>query len=161
MLSCVALAVYTIAGNGIVASRMAASLEGWYLHVDSFQEDPFDAVIVLGGGATLGANQRSQGNSSGDRLILAVQLYHQGIAPKLICTGRRIEELEKGGPDPAEQSAAILQSLGVAEEAIEQVDGRNTSEEMATLGQRFEGANQRVGLLTSATCPAAGKSQRI
>jgi uncharacterized SAM-binding protein YcdF (DUF218 family) len=144
------LTVFTLAGNGMVSAYLAHSLEREYVQIDPFQEQPFDAVIVLGGGASLGANQRSQGNGSGDRLILAAQLYHRNVARKLICTGKRIVELNNAGPDPAEQSASILQSLAVSEQAIEQLGGRNTAEEMATLGQRFAGTDQRVGLLTSA-----------
>ena len=150
VVSIAALVVFTAAGNGFVASGLSKSLEGRYANINPFEEEPFDAIVVLGGGAKLGANSRSQGNTSGDRLILAAQLYHQGKTSKLICTGKRIVELNNSGIDPADHSAAILQGLGVPEHAIEKLGGRNTSEEMVSLGERFGNGNQRVGLLTSA-----------
>lgn len=83
-------------------------------------------------------------------MILAAQLYHQKIADKFVCTGRRIELMNSSGVDPAETSRDILLKLGVPDSAIEVSDGRNTSEEMVALGQRFRDSNLRIGLLTSA-----------
>ncbi len=142
--------LYSIAGNGIVADQMATALEANYLTVKPLDESPIDFVIVLGGGGGMGANGRLQGNSSGDRLILAAQLYHQKIAKRFICTGQRIASMNASSVDPADSSREILVKLGVPESVIETAGGRNTSEEMQLLGSRFKDSNQRVGLLTSA-----------
>ena len=142
--------LYSIAGNGFIADFTSRQLEASYLHVDPMKESPLDVVIVLGGGGGLGGNGRLQGNISGDRMILAAQLYHQKIADKFVCTGRRIELMNSSGVDPAETSRDILLKLGVPDSAIEVSDGRNTSEEMVALGQRFRDSNLRIGLLTSA-----------
>lgn len=142
--------LFTIAGNGFIANQLAAALEADYLAIDPMQEAPMDVVIVLGGGGGLGANGRQQGNSSGDRLILAAQLYHQKIAKKIICTGQRIESMNATGVDPAESSQDILLKLGVPDSAIELAGGRNTSEEMQGLSERFQNSKSRIGLLTSA-----------
>lgn len=142
--------LFTIAGNGFIANRLAAALEADYLAIDPMKEAPMDVVIVLGGGGGLGANGRQQGNSSGDRLILAAQLYHQKIAEKFICTGQRIESMNATGVDPAESSRDILLKLGVPDSAIELAGGRNTSEEMQGLSERFQNSKSRIGLLTSA-----------
>lgn len=141
---------FTLAGNGFVAGLLSKSLERPYFEVTPLSENHFDAVIVLGGGATEGVNHRMQGNGSGDRLILAAQMHHAKIADMLICTGRRITELDTGTTDPAEKSAAILQSLGVPPSSIEMLGGRNTAEEMNSLAERFANSDARVGLLTSA-----------
>ena len=99
------------------------------------------------------ANQMAaalQGNGSGDRLILAAQLYHQNIATKFICTGQRIKSMNSSGVDPAESSRDILLKLGVPNSEIEMAGGRNTSEEMQGLSARFRNSKLRIGLLTSA-----------
>ena len=142
--------LYSIAGNGIVADQMATALEADYLAVNPLDESPMDFVIVLGGGGGLGANGRLQGNGSGDRLILAAQLYHQKIAKRIICTGQRIASMNSSSVDPADSSREILMKLGVPESDIETVGGRNTSEEMQNLGSRFKDSSERIGLLTSA-----------
>ena len=105
---------------------------------------------MLGGGGGPGAHGRQQGNSSGDRLILAAQLYHQKIAKKFICTGQRIASMNSSGVDPAVASRDILLNLGVPDSAIEMMGGRNTSEEMRELAGRFRDSKARIGLLTSA-----------
>ncbi|MEQ9409918.1 MAG: YdcF family protein [Fuerstiella sp.] len=141
---------YTVCGNSYVVMQLAASLEAPFRDIHPLEQEPFDFVVVLGGGTSIGANQRQQGNGSGDRLILAAQTWHQGVAKKLICTGRRIESMNSSGFDPADQSTDVLVGLGVPPEAIEQVDGRTTSEEMLSLGKSFRNTTQRVGLITSA-----------
>lgn len=146
----VCFVVFSVAGNGFIANQMAAALEADYLTVDPLQELPLDVVIVLGGGGGLAANGRLQGNGSGDRLILAAQLYHQNIATKFICTGQRIKSMNSSGVDPAESSRDILLKLGVPNSEIEMAGGRNTSEEMQGLSARFRNSKLRIGLLTSA-----------
>lgn len=143
-------ATSTVVGSGHVSQWLAKSLERPYLEIDPLKQKPFNYVVVLGGGGGLSVNGRMQGNSSADRLILAAQLYHLKIAAKLICTGQRIETMDSTGADPAEVSRTILQNLGVPAEAIETVGGRNTAEEMVSLGQRFGESKDRVGLVTSA-----------
>ncbi len=142
--------IFTTCGSGLLVQRMAASIEAPFRQINPHDQQPFDVVIVLGGGASQGANERFQGNSSGDRLILAAQLYHSGIAKRFICTGKRIQELTTTSHDPAELSTDILHRLGVPMNAIEQVGGRTTSEEMKTLGERFANSGQRIGVVTSA-----------
>ena len=102
---------------------------------------------MLGGGGSTGPHDRHQG---GDRLVLAAQLYHAGLAKQLICTGKKIAELSGGGVDPAVVSNDVLTKLGVPEVAIEMFGGRTTAEEMASLGKRFSSGDDRVGVVTSA-----------
>ncbi len=143
-------APYSVVGNGLFTEWLTATLEDEFQTVAPLAQRPFDYVVLLGGGASLGANGRYQGNGSGDRLILAAQLYHRGLARHFICTGKQIVSMDSIGVDPAELSTDVLLSLGVPESAIEQLGGRNTSEEMKSLGERFGDSDQRVGLVTSA-----------
>lgn len=142
--------VYSLAGNNFVAEGLARALEAPYRQLNPLDEQPPDVVIVLGGGGGPGANGRLQGNGSGDRLILAAQLYHRYPATKFICTGQRIESMNATGIDPADTSRDILVRLGVPETSIEMSGGRNTSEEMQHLATRFAASSERIGLLTSA-----------
>ena len=142
--------VLTVLGNGIVAETLAQSLEQPYRHIQPLESGPFDAVVLLGGGTSMGGNRRIQGNFSGDRILLTAQMFHAGLTERVICTGHRIVELDPDGLDPAEQALAILMSLGVPESSIELLAGRNTSEEMHLLGESFGNTDQRIGLITSA-----------
>lgn len=142
--------LYSVAGSGFVTEGLARVLESDYVAIQPLEEESFDVVIVLGGGGSTGANGRQQGNSSGDRMILAAQLYHQHITKQFICTGQRIQSMNAGGIDPAKTSREILLRLGVPDSAIEMMGGRNTSEEMKELATRFGESKTRIGLLTSA-----------
>lgn len=143
-------AIYTVLGSGYLSSALAAAIEAPFQDIDPLQQEPFDEVVVLGGGGKVGSNLRSQGNGSGDRLILAAALYHGGITKTVICTGTSIKGLGNDKIGPGEISAAVLQSLGVPDDAIELVEGRTTSEEMTNLSQRFGKDGRRVGVVTSA-----------
>lgn len=142
--------MYTLGGSGYVSEALAVTLEKPYLQINPLEQPPVDLVIVLGGGGSLGANGRLQGNGSGDRMILAAQLYHMHPATKFICTGQRIASMDASGVDPAETTRDILVRLGVPDANIEMLGGQNTSEEMKALGVRFKDGSVRVGLLTSA-----------
>lgn len=142
--------LFTGLGNGHFSTWLARSLEAPYAEIQPLKQQPFDFVIVLGGGASQGANHRNQGNGSGDRLILAAQLYHADVARKLICTGQRIASMDASSMDASERSRDILKRLRVPDSAIEICGGRNTSEEMRTLSERFSNSGRRIGLLTSA-----------
>ncbi len=143
-------AVFTLACSPLVATLLVRERESRFAAVEPLAEDKFDAVVVLGGGANEGANQRSQGNASGDRLILAAQLWHQGLTERIICTGKNIAAFDRSGIDAADRAEEILMQLGVPVSAIERFGGRNTAEEMGELGSRFSSGRDRVGLITSA-----------
>lgn len=140
-------AFFAFVSSGLGSGILVRSLEAPFVGVRPLEQPPFDAVIVLGGGASQGWNGRFQGN---DRLVLAAQLYHQKVARKLICTGSQIRAFSSVAAEPREMSTQILIGLGVPEDAIERVEGRNTSEEMANLAAKFQGADVRLGVVTSA-----------
>lgn len=142
--------LYTALASGYVACVLVDSIEAPFREIRPLQQEPFDKVIVLGGGGGLGGNGRPQGNTSGDRLIVAASLYHQGITQKLICTGTKIKGLGDNQPGPAEVSTAVLTALGVPADAIEYAEGRTTSEELANLSKQFGESDLRLGIVTSA-----------
>lgn len=148
--SLLCLAAYSLGGSGYISDFMASSLEAPYVQINPLIEPSVDIVVVLGGGGSQGANGRLQGNGSGDRMILAAQLYHKDPATKFLVTGQRIESMNSSGVDPADTSLDILTRLGVPESSIERIGGKNTSEEMQNLGARFKDSSLRIGLLTSA-----------
>jgi uncharacterized SAM-binding protein YcdF (DUF218 family) len=146
----VCLVLYSVAGSGVISGVLARQLEGPYVEINPLQSPVPDLIVVLGGGGMVGANGRYQGNASGDRMILAAQLYHRSPGTRFLCTGQRIESMSSSAADPAEVSRDVLMRLGVPDASIELVGGRNTSEEMKHLAERFANSQQTIGLLTSA-----------
>jgi uncharacterized SAM-binding protein YcdF (DUF218 family) len=142
--------VLTLLGNGMVAEALAQSLEHPYRQIQPLQSEPFDSIIVLGGGTSVGGNGRIQGNTAGDRILLTAQMFHAGLTKRILCSGRRITELAPNTTDPADESLALLVSLKVPEEFIGQLEGRNTSEEMHLLSESIGDTDERMGLVTSA-----------
>lgn len=142
--------VLSVAGNGLLCGRLAGELEGSFTNTDPFRLQPMDYMVVLGGGAAEGRNGVTQGNSSGDRILLAARLYHSGQAKRLICSGRRISSMTSQTVDPADQTRELLIQLAVPADVIEIAAGRNTSEEMRLLADRFGGQDIRLGVLSSA-----------
>jgi uncharacterized SAM-binding protein YcdF (DUF218 family) len=142
-------AAVTLLGNGALEGALMARVERPIVQADPLAGPAYDALIVLGGGSSMGPAGRPQLNQAGDRLVLAAQMYHAGKARRLICTGQRIRELNPEGRDPAEQSQQILESLGIPRSAIEHRGGRNTAEEFQQIGQAGLPSG-RIGLLTSA-----------
>ncbi|MFK7817830.1 MAG: YdcF family protein [Planctomycetaceae bacterium] len=149
-LAAIAWVAFSVLGNGQTHRFLIRHLEGEYLSLRPLEEDePFEAIVVLGGGAGLGANGESQVNLFGSRIVLAARMYHSGLTKKIICTGQAIKELAPDDPDPADHGERILTQLDVPKSAIEKSGGINTSKEMENLSKRFN-KTQRIGLITSA-----------
>lgn len=140
----------TLGGNGYVSGWLARKVEAPMLQLNPLDEEPLDAIVLLGGGGSVGANNRSQGGSSADRLIVAAQAYHTGLTTRLICTGKHDESMYGAGRSPAIVSMDVLKGLGVPDDAVESLGGANTSEEMTALSAKFENQDVRLGIVTSA-----------
>ena len=147
--TCCAWLFLTVLGNGMFANLLLQRLEADYITIKPKQEQPYDVIVVLGGGCSQGANGEVQVNSAGERVVQAARMYHAGRARQIICTGKRIAEFVPDGLDPADQTAQTLIDLNVPASAIQKIGGINTSQEMKNLSGRIKG-NQRVGLITSA-----------
>jgi uncharacterized SAM-binding protein YcdF (DUF218 family) len=126
-------------------------LEAGYVYPS--RGERFDALLLLGGG-TSWAPHGGQLSPSGDRVVTAARLYHQGIALRIVVSGEGVAALEPDGVvrDMGEQTRRILLDLAVPEGAIEVCPGgHNTREEVACFRDLVASRGwQRLGLLTSA-----------
>lgn len=146
------LAFYTLAGNDELTKLPLVWLEHEYVQIDPFQQGPYDAVFVLGGGIGVGTNGEPQLEMSGDRAALGARLYHMGRTQRLVAMGTTI--LGPGG-EPQELGSAVTeiwQQWAVPDEHILHLSGTNTREEMAAIRQMVEKHPEwkRLGLVTSA-----------
>jgi uncharacterized SAM-binding protein YcdF (DUF218 family) len=120
-------------------------------------DQPFDYVVVLGGGTSVAPDGRAQWGDAGDRIGYAARLYLTGKARNLVTTGDvlvvtgtltgRLEPKD----DPSEQTRQIWSDLGIPDEVVFELPGQNTYSEIAALKQHPEWwQEKRCGLLTSA-----------
>lgn len=146
----------TLLGNEFLAAKALARLEKPYI-ANPMTQQPFDAVILLGGGAVRGPlHGHYEFSTAGDRVALAARMHHRGLAPVIWSTGTPIEGLPNT-VDSVQATTVLLADLGVPQQAIIGLHGgRNTAQEaqviarhMATLGKTGH-APQRIGLITSA-----------
>lgn len=144
--------ILTIGGNQLVSNRLASSLEAPYQETDVFGMEPFDAIVVLGGGTCSTINGRSQLSLAGDRVAMAARLYHAGQVDRIICTGTQVFRSSPKDLHPREETADILLDLGVSRDSVLQMKGENTSQELENLKTwRDQNSDvERIGLLTSA-----------
>ena len=141
--------VYTLAGNAWVSSAANYYLEQPYLDGSTLSA-PYDAVVILGGGAEDSATGEPQLGETGDRVMLGARLYHRGQAGVLVCTGTG-DRRQPGERDTSEAAAALLAELDIPPDRVVRIGGRYTKEEMQELHRLIdERAWRRVGLVTSA-----------
>lgn len=141
----------TVTGNGTVADFLNRRLEADYLSIKPTEMEPFDAVILMGGGTSMGANGEPRTNSSGGRIVVAAQMYAQGRTKKIICSGDRIRTMSREKLGAGRQAVYLLNLLGVPNDAIELVDaGENTTSEMKAIADSPVSKVERLGLLSSA-----------
>jgi uncharacterized SAM-binding protein YcdF (DUF218 family) len=143
------LTLHLAAGADVVARRVHFQLERPYLDLQPLQQQPLDAVVLLGGATGETLDHTAQLALHGDRVALAARLYHAGLVKQLICTGVDFRARDERDLDPAQESAQLLTGLGVPPQAIEQVGGRTTQEEMQALAKLLP-PGTRQGLVTSA-----------
>jgi uncharacterized SAM-binding protein YcdF (DUF218 family) len=140
-----------------VVQQVIAKWEQKYVCIPFDEIEPYDVVVVLGGGSSTRPSRDPQFGSAGDRMGFAARLYHQGKAKKLVTTGSVLElngsligEL-KQGEGPSEQTLRIWRDLEIPEADIILVEGQNTSTEMSELASRENlWRGKRCGLVTSA-----------
>ena len=135
--------------NGVVARWLIRSLELPYLSLQPLAEEPFDYIVILGGGSNVAPNGVAQLTGSGDRVMLAARMYERGLVDRLITAGEPIKSIDRHGKGPAETAEEILVSLGVPPARIRQIGGINTYEEFSNLASELQ-PEDRVGLITSA-----------
>jgi len=141
----------TVAGNGFFSNWFAGTLEQPYLNQDLDDVEPFDVVVVLGGGTSTRLSGKPQVTESGDRIVQAARVWHAGKAKQLMCTGLQSFRSTDEDLHPYEEATLLLEELGVDPQAILKLNGANTSEEMQNL-KKWSDVNpgKRIALLTSA-----------
>lgn len=147
----VALACLWLAGNRWVAMSLARSLERRFVSPDPIPQT--QVVVVLGGGSEPAEPPRPipEVNGAGDRLIYAAWLYRQGLAEHILVSGGLLDWMRLDST-PAEDMAALLQVMGVPEEAIWlQPRSRNTYEDALYCAEILSSRDiKRILLVTSA-----------
>ena len=128
-------------------SRIESSVVTWNYETDQ----PLDSIVVFGGGTGRDATGRSQLSLAGDRAAWGARLYHLGKTKKLIATGDAAPGANAQQRDPSIQAREIWVQLQVPNDAIEEIEGINTTQEIESLKRHPDViAGKRVGLLTSA-----------
>ncbi len=154
LLGMVPFLLLTTGGNYFVQRALVTSLEAEYQSLNSLEGQPFDVLIVLGGGSDNKPNGHPQLMRGGERVAVAAEMYHAGKVGKIVATGQNSVRLDEKDQDPCEETKQILIELKVPESAIVTLKGINTSEEAVAARQWIDGlAGEkplRIGLVTSA-----------
>ena len=146
-----ALLVLFVCGNGWVVGRLIRALE--WQHLPPTPVPTADAILILSGGVRDRRPPRPtvEVNEAGDRVLYGAELFRQGRAPVVYCTG----DVGTGGistrPE-AEDMGDLLVMVGVPRQAIVlETAAQNTHEHTVNLCPMFaERQIRRVLLVTSA-----------
>ena len=144
--------------TSIFASFLVKTWESSIQSIAPSANEPFDYLVVLGGGTSVAPDGRAQFGVAGDRVGYAARLYLAGIAKNLVTTG---DTLQLTGSlsgkfsqqdDPSRQTKLIWMALGIPADSISELPGQNTSGEMAALKEHPEyWQGKRCAILTSAS----------
>lgn len=141
-----------LGGNKYVAFSLAKSLEWQYLPTET--PASADAIVVLGGAteSVLSPRPSVELNAAADRLFHGAQLYHEGVAPKVLLSGGDIDFLTLSSTSPADDMAIVMEMLGVPEDALWlQGESQNTYEDALYSCQMLkDNGAESVVLVTSA-----------
>ncbi len=142
--------LFTLLGSAPGAHACIRSLEYQFTSFEPGVDPALDLLVVLGGGTSQGP-LRPQAGVSGDRVVLAAQLFQQGYAKRLITTGNSTPAFGKVRSSPSEHTLEIWNQLGIDSEHIGTLSGINTYQEIQSLKElRQEFPTDRIGLLSSA-----------
>lgn len=141
-----------LGGNRWVAAALTRGLEWRHLPPDPLPQA--EAIVLLSGGTEPMERPRPivELNGSGDRILYAAQLYHQGKAGHILLTGGRIDWQSQDSSSPTQEMSAILEMLNVPAAALWlEPDSRNTYENAVFSAKILkEKGIQRILLVTSA-----------
>ena len=145
------LLILAIAGNTQVANKLMVSLEQQYLPQE--QMAAVDAIVVLGGATRNNESPRilPDMNEHGDRLLYAAKLFKDGVAPRIVLSGGRIQWYG-GASSEAESMAEILELMGIPRSAFLLESKSLNTHDNAVLTKKVLAQNnlQKVALVTSA-----------
>ena len=155
--------VLTVSGNAIFSGLMVSSLQGEFEAFNFGELKHLDVAVILGGGMMTTPSGDAQVTDAGDRAIMALRLLREGKADRIICTGTSGLPLADGELTQADSLEKLLLSLGVTQDKIVKIGGRNTIQEMQALDkwlsqkQRSQNASRhRDFCLAPATCDTPG-----
>ncbi len=133
---------------GTVAARF---LEQPYVGQSPLQGEPFEVVVVLSGGLSVRPDGNVALGSSGERVMLGMQLFLRGKTQLLVATGPEVR-CDRKTVSVAAATCAYWHSVGVPAGSTLALTGpRTTGEEIERIAAeaRKRGWN-RIGLVTSA-----------
>ncbi len=113
-----AFSILLVAGNKYTATALARTLEWRYSPLPTGTSA--DVIVVLGGGTEPDVNPRSmvEVNSAGDRVLYAVKLYQEGVAPILLLSGGDIDFLYDSPSTPADDMATLMEMVGIPRDQL-------------------------------------------
>jgi len=146
-----AVAALVVCGNGWLIGGLARHLEWQYLPPNPVPHA--DCILVLSGGilSRIPPRPTVEIADAGDRVLYGAHLFHQGVAPHIICTGNVATGGVAARP-AAEDMAELLQELGVAKDAIvTETKSEDTHQHAQNLYPLFQKLGlKRILLVTSA-----------
>ena len=110
--------VLSLAGNAYISNQIVITLEQPFFDDQPLEEEPFDLLVVLGGGSKTSPNGRAQLSTSGDRLMLAARMIEGGKAKTVVCTGSHWQPKIEEDLNYCEEAMRILKSLDGEAEVI-------------------------------------------
>jgi uncharacterized SAM-binding protein YcdF (DUF218 family) len=142
---------YTLAGNDPLGSTLLAALERNVAPLQLETLEPFEAVLVMGGGVDETPSGAPQLIGTGDRVRVGLWLLRAGKALRLVTTGGRVPGMKRRYPT-SQLTAQIWRDLGAtAEQLIELDQPYNSTQEIEAFAALVrERRWQRVGLISSA-----------
>ncbi len=141
-----------VLGLPLVGGTMLGLVEQQAGHFNPQTAQPFDAIVVLGGGVDDKGSLRPSvelDKHSIRRTICGADLFERGLAPRLVLTGGDASIFGEG-PLEASELAKLARRLGVPEEAIILETRSRTTYENAVQTRRLLG-EPSVVVVTSAS----------
>jgi uncharacterized SAM-binding protein YcdF (DUF218 family) len=146
------LALLLAISSPLVARPLLGSLEAWHSQPPPLMDEPYDAIVVLGGGVLEPGTLRPSADLSSyskNRVTCGVDLYEQGYAPKLVFSGGNGHAFKDGMKD-AQEMKRWAERLGISKDVIVMEDLSRTTYENAAETKRLLGPASIV-LVTSAS----------
>jgi uncharacterized SAM-binding protein YcdF (DUF218 family) len=142
---------YTLAGNTCVATILTNTLEDQFPFVPIEKTEELDAILVLGGGATMPPEGEPKLSDYGDRVMHGARLYFAGKTRVLVTSGSAIAGIQYP-QDLSEATRRIWRDLNIPEEVILRLpEPKNTSQEIIAIkALAAERGFKKIGVLSSA-----------
>ena len=141
-----------LVSSPLVSGPLTGILEGWYPPMTTGATEPFDAIVVLGGGIRDKGTLRPTvelSSESRHRTLCGAELFQQGMAPRILLTGGTAQVFGSGPAEAAEMKQWAIR-LGVPPGAALTEERSRTTYENALETKRLLGNHSAILLVTSA-----------